>query len=94
MQFVYKAEAWNDTVIEFLSPTVNDTDGNLSFRTVLELDNIQENLTEFEYHSDPEFTKMMDKPISAGSIIIVNVSVSPWHTCVLPDRESIMQLSV
>lgn len=76
-QFVQKALSQNETVLEFLSPSVNDTDGDLSFRTVLELDNIQENLTQFEYHANPVFTAITDKPISAGSIIIVHVSVSP-----------------
>ncbi|KAK2832460.1 hypothetical protein Q7C36_015922 [Tachysurus vachellii] len=67
-EFIHK----NGTTLEFLSPTVNNTPEDLSFTTVLELDNIQVNLTEFEYHSDPTFTEIKDKPISAGIIIIVH----------------------
>lgn len=74
-EFIHK----NGTTLEFLSPTVNNTPEDLSFTTVLELDNIQVNLTDFEYHSDPTFTEIKDKPISAGIIIIVQVSVSLCH---------------
>ncbi|TTR20088.1 Plexin-B2 [Bagarius yarrelli] len=71
-EFVQEFISKNKTILEFLSPTVNNTTEDVSFRTVIELDNIHVNLTEFEYHSDPMFTKMVDKPISAGSIIIVH----------------------
>ncbi|XP_046728590.1 plexin-B2a isoform X1 [Silurus meridionalis] len=70
-EFVQSFINKNETVLEFLSPTVNKTPVDLSFRTVLDLDNIQVNLTEFEYHSDPVFKEKIDKSISAGSIIIV-----------------------
>ncbi|XP_053544414.1 plexin-B2a isoform X1 [Ictalurus punctatus] len=71
-EFVRKVISKNETVLEFLSPAVNVSLEDQSLRTVLELDNIQENLTEFEYHSNPVFEKMVDKSISAGSIIIVH----------------------
>ncbi|MCI4388937.1 hypothetical protein PGIGA_G00091900 [Pangasianodon gigas] len=70
-EFAQEYISKNETVLEFLSPTVNGSLEDQSFRTVLELDNIQVNLSEFEYHADPVFNPMTDKPISAGSIIIV-----------------------
>ncbi|KAM9467496.1 plexin-B2a isoform 1-T2 [Clarias gariepinus] len=71
-EFVQEVFSKNDTVLEFFSPAVNSSIEDMSFRTVLELDNIQVNLTDFEYHSNPTFEELTDKPISAGSIIIVN----------------------
>ncbi|KAK3518385.1 hypothetical protein QTP86_018492, partial [Hemibagrus guttatus] len=70
-EYVQEYDNKNETTLEFLSPTVNNTLEDLSFRTILELDNIQVNLTEFQYHSNPTFTEMKDKAISAGGIVIV-----------------------
>lgn len=84
----------NETVLEFLSPAVNVSLEDQSLRTVLELDNIQENLTEFEYHSNPVFEKMVDKSISAGSIIIVHVSATLCTTRYKPTDNSIHSVTV
>ncbi|XP_076862790.1 plexin-B2a isoform X2 [Brachyhypopomus gauderio] len=69
-EFVEVAFSKNNTVMEFMSPTVNKTYS--SFRTVLQMDNIQKNLTSFEYHPDPTFSNLTNKAITAGNIIIVN----------------------
>uniref|UniRef100_A0A4W4E4I0 Sema domain-containing protein n=1 Tax=Electrophorus electricus TaxID=8005 RepID=A0A4W4E4I0_ELEEL len=68
--FVQEAISKNDTALEFLSPAVNKMFS--SFRTVLQLDNFQKNLTTFEYHPDPTFFNLTNKAITAGSIIIIN----------------------
>lgn len=65
----------NETVLEFFSPVVNKTDINLSLRTIIQLDNLVENLTEFVYHPDPSFETLTEKAITEGSIINVNVSI-------------------
>lgn len=72
-QFVQEFTSKNETVLEFLSPAVKTTPEDLPFRTVVQLDNVQVNLTEFEYHPDPVFKDIIDKTISAGSIVIVQV---------------------
>ncbi|XP_035377013.1 plexin-B2a [Electrophorus electricus] len=69
-EFVQEAISKNDTALEFLSPAVNKMFS--SFRTVLQLDNFQKNLTTFEYHPDPTFFNLTNKAITAGSIIIIN----------------------
>uniref|UniRef100_A0A8B9L769 Plexin B2 n=1 Tax=Astyanax mexicanus TaxID=7994 RepID=A0A8B9L769_ASTMX len=72
-EFVQVAFSKNDTVLVFLSPVVNMTDHNRSFKTVVQLDNIKKNLTDFEYHPDPFFSNLTSPmSISASSIIIVH----------------------
>ncbi|XP_067247948.1 plexin-B2a [Chanodichthys erythropterus] len=72
MEFVQEVSSKNETVLEFLSPVVNETDVNLSLRTIIQLDNLVENLTEFVYHPDPLFETLTEKAITEGSIINVN----------------------
>ncbi|XP_066523018.1 plexin-B2a [Hoplias malabaricus] len=62
----------NGTVLQFLSPWVNQTLESQSFKTILQLDNVQVNLTDFEYHPDPKFQRLSNRAITAGGIIIVN----------------------
>uniref|UniRef100_A0A8C2GU31 Plexin b2b n=1 Tax=Cyprinus carpio TaxID=7962 RepID=A0A8C2GU31_CYPCA len=45
----------NDTVIMFLSPAVNESQ---FFRTYVQLDDLQTELTPFEYHPDPTFDRL------------------------------------
>lgn len=72
VEFVQEVEKKNETTLEFLSPVVNKTYINLSLRTVIQLDNLVLNLTDFVYHLDPHFDKLKDKAITEGSIINVN----------------------
>uniref|UniRef100_A0A671NR48 Plexin-B2-like n=1 Tax=Sinocyclocheilus anshuiensis TaxID=1608454 RepID=A0A671NR48_9TELE len=62
----------SETVLEFLSPAVNKTYINQSLRTIIQLDNLVENLTEFVYHQDPSFDTLTDKAITENSIISVH----------------------
>ncbi|KAL0196095.1 hypothetical protein M9458_009667, partial [Cirrhinus mrigala] len=62
----------SETLLEFLSPVVNKTYINQSLRTIIQLDNLVENLTEFVYHQDPSFDTLSDKAITESSIISVN----------------------
>uniref|UniRef100_A0A673J0U0 Plexin-B2-like n=1 Tax=Sinocyclocheilus rhinocerous TaxID=307959 RepID=A0A673J0U0_9TELE len=58
----------NDTVIMFLSPVVNESQ---FFRTYVQLDNLQTELTPFEYHPDPTFDRLSKTDITENSMIIV-----------------------
>ncbi|XP_043092553.1 plexin-B2-like [Puntigrus tetrazona] len=71
-EFVQVVGLRNDSVLEFNSPAVNSTLINLSLRTIIQLDNLVENLTEFVYHQDPSFVPLTDKAITENSIINVN----------------------
>uniref|UniRef100_A0A672KCQ7 Plexin B2 n=1 Tax=Sinocyclocheilus grahami TaxID=75366 RepID=A0A672KCQ7_SINGR len=62
----------NETILEFLSPAVNKTYINQSLRTIIQLDNLVENLTDFVYHQDPSFDMLTDKAITENSIISVH----------------------
>ncbi len=75
LQFVQKASNRSETVLEFLSPVVNKTYINQSLRTIIQLDNLVENLTEFVYHQDPSFVPLTDKAITENSIININASI-------------------
>ncbi|XP_051547360.1 plexin-B2-like isoform X2 [Myxocyprinus asiaticus] len=72
VEFVQEVTSKNETVLEFLSPIVNKSYENQSLRTIIQLDNLVENLTEFVYHPDPTFERLTDKAITEGSIINVN----------------------
>uniref|UniRef100_A0A673HVF2 Plexin-B2-like n=1 Tax=Sinocyclocheilus rhinocerous TaxID=307959 RepID=A0A673HVF2_9TELE len=72
LQFVQEVIYKNESVLEFLSPIVNKTYINQSLRTIIQLDNLVENLTEFVYHQDPSFVPLTDKAITENSIINVN----------------------
>uniref|UniRef100_A0A673HT16 Plexin-B2-like n=1 Tax=Sinocyclocheilus rhinocerous TaxID=307959 RepID=A0A673HT16_9TELE len=72
VEFVQEVIYKNESVLEFLSPIVNKTYINQSLRTIIQLDNLVENLTEFVYHQDPSFVPLTDKAITENSIINVN----------------------
>uniref|UniRef100_A0A672SP76 Plexin B2 n=1 Tax=Sinocyclocheilus grahami TaxID=75366 RepID=A0A672SP76_SINGR len=72
VEFVQEVSYKNESVLEFLSPIVNKTYINQSLRTIIQLDNLVENLTEFVYHQDPSFVPLTDKAITENSIINVN----------------------
>uniref|UniRef100_A0A672LMS4 Plexin-B2-like n=1 Tax=Sinocyclocheilus grahami TaxID=75366 RepID=A0A672LMS4_SINGR len=67
-QFVERSKHKNDTVIMFLSPVVNESQ---FFRTYVQLDNLQTELTPFEYHPDPTFDRLSKTDITENSMIIV-----------------------
>uniref|UniRef100_A0A8C1K0N0 Plexin b2a n=1 Tax=Cyprinus carpio TaxID=7962 RepID=A0A8C1K0N0_CYPCA len=71
-QFVQEFINKSENVLEFLSPVVNKTYINQSLRTVIQLDNLVETLTEFVYHQDPSFDTLTDKAITENSIISVH----------------------
>ncbi|XDV53389.1 hypothetical protein PO909_021900 [Leuciscus waleckii] len=58
----------NDSVIVFLSPAVN---ASQLFRTYVQLDNLQTELTPFQYHPDPTFDHLSKTVITENSMIIV-----------------------
>ncbi|TMS05053.1 Plexin-B2 [Larimichthys crocea] len=60
----------NDTVIQFRSPTVNES-LNQHFRTYIHLDNWVKELKPFDYHQNPVFDKLTKNVINEASIIIV-----------------------
>uniref|UniRef100_A0A8C1S019 Plexin b2a n=1 Tax=Cyprinus carpio TaxID=7962 RepID=A0A8C1S019_CYPCA len=72
VEFFQEFSFKNESVLEFLSPIVNKTYINQSLRTIIQLDNLVENLTEFIYHQDPSFVHLTDKAITENSIINVN----------------------
>uniref|UniRef100_A0A672SRZ7 Plexin B2 n=1 Tax=Sinocyclocheilus grahami TaxID=75366 RepID=A0A672SRZ7_SINGR len=76
LQFVQEVSYKNESVLEFLSPIVNKTYINQSLRTIIQLDNLVENLTEFVYHQDPSFVPLTDKAITENSIINVNATMT------------------
>ncbi|XP_016107110.1 plexin-B2-like [Sinocyclocheilus grahami] len=67
-RFVERSKHKNDTVIMFLSPVVNESQ---FFRTYVQLDNLQTELTPFEYHPDPTFDRLSKTDITENSMIIV-----------------------
>ncbi|KTF93563.1 hypothetical protein cypCar_00010427 [Cyprinus carpio] len=69
VEFVQEFINKSENVLEFLSPVVNKTYINQSLRTVIQLDNLVETLTEFVYHQDPSFDTLTDKAITENSII-------------------------
>uniref|UniRef100_A0A8C2BDC2 Plexin b2b n=1 Tax=Cyprinus carpio TaxID=7962 RepID=A0A8C2BDC2_CYPCA len=67
-EFVEGSKHKNDTVIMFLSPAVNESQ---FFRTYVQLDDLQTELTPFEYHPDPTFDRLNKTVITENSMIIV-----------------------
>lgn len=55
-----------------MSPAVNDSQ---LFRTYVQLDNLQTELTPFQYHPDPTFDPLSKTVITENSMIIVTVSI-------------------
>lgn len=72
-QFVQEGLKENDTVLQFYSPTVNCSCNIQSLRTLLQLDNVEEELKSFAYHPDPTFDELQKKAITETGIIIVTV---------------------
>uniref|UniRef100_A0A8C1IFI3 Plexin b2b n=1 Tax=Cyprinus carpio TaxID=7962 RepID=A0A8C1IFI3_CYPCA len=62
-QFVEKSTFKNDTLIKFVSPAVNESQ---FFRAYVQLDNLQTELTPFEYHPDPTFDLSARNVIQTG----------------------------
>lgn len=63
----------NDTVLHFDSPAVNCSCNIQSLQTLLQLDNVEEELKSFAYHPDPTFDELQKNVITETSIIIVTV---------------------
>ncbi|XP_019898522.3 plexin-B2 [Esox lucius] len=72
VEYVQDYVSKNDTVLEFESPEVNMSQaGQLAFRTLLQLDNVQVELKNFMYHTNPTFDRLAKDVITETSIIIV-----------------------
>ncbi|XP_069580096.1 plexin-B2-like [Brachyistius frenatus] len=71
VEFVQQALSKNDTVLQFHSPPVNCCSDVQSLRTVLQLDNVREELKYFDYHPDPTFNQLVKNVITETSVIIV-----------------------
>ncbi|RXN05275.1 plexin-B2-like protein [Labeo rohita] len=67
-EFVERAKEKNDTVITFVSPAVNESQ---FFKTYVQLDDLQTELTPFEYHPNPTFDRLSKTVITENSMIIV-----------------------
>ncbi|KAM9704713.1 plexin-B2-like isoform 1-T3 [Menidia menidia] len=70
-KFEEEALKKNDTVLVFDSPSVANCSDSQSLRTVLQLDNLVEELTGFKYHPDPVFDELAKNVITERSIIVV-----------------------
>ncbi|KAG7496795.1 plexin-B2-like [Solea senegalensis] len=71
-EFVQESLTKNDTMLQFDSPSVNKTLDTRTLRTVLQLDNVVEELKTFDYHPDPVFDDLSkNHVITETSIIIV-----------------------
>ncbi|CAG5926826.1 unnamed protein product [Menidia menidia] len=70
-KFEEEALKKNDTVLVFHSPSVANCSDSQSLRTVLQLDNLVEELTGFKYHPDPVFDELAKNVITERSIIVV-----------------------
>ncbi|XP_036977054.1 plexin-B2a [Acanthopagrus latus] len=70
VEFVQEVLSKNDTVLQFDSPSANGSDSQ-SLRTILQLDNVMEELKSFDYHPDPTFNQLNKNVITEASIIIV-----------------------
>uniref|UniRef100_A0A6Q2XLT3 Sema domain-containing protein n=1 Tax=Esox lucius TaxID=8010 RepID=A0A6Q2XLT3_ESOLU len=66
-----QAVSKNDTVLQFLSPAVNAS--YESFKTYVQLDNYERELTPFDYHPDPAFN-LFAKPIIITETSIISVT--------------------
>uniref|UniRef100_A0A7N8WT97 Plexin b2a, tandem duplicate 1 n=1 Tax=Mastacembelus armatus TaxID=205130 RepID=A0A7N8WT97_9TELE len=71
VEFVQDAHSKNDSVLQFYSPPVNSSLDTSSLRTVLQLDNLMEELKSFDYHPDPIFDQLTKNVITETGIIIV-----------------------
>ncbi|XP_078138497.1 plexin-B2-like [Centroberyx gerrardi] len=71
VEYRQEAHSKNDTVIQFLTPTVNRSYESQLFRTYIQLDNWPKDLKNFVYHPNPFFNELRKKFITETSIIIV-----------------------
>ncbi|XP_049891870.1 plexin-B2a isoform X1 [Epinephelus moara] len=71
VEFFQESLSKNGTVLQFDSPAVNCCANSPSLRTVLQLDNVMEDLKGFNYHPDPTFNELDKNVITETSIIIV-----------------------
>ncbi|KAM6962226.1 plexin-B2a [Tautogolabrus adspersus] len=71
-EFITEAKSKNDTVLEFHSPPVNCCKDSQSLKTLLYLDNLEEELKDFVYHLNPIFDPLKKSVITDSSVIIVN----------------------
>nr|XP_055046154.1 plexin-B2-like [Misgurnus anguillicaudatus] len=69
--FVQEFSSKNETILEFLSPTVPKDYEDQPLKIIIKLDNLEEVLTNFVYHPDPTFTDVGDKTIIEGTSINV-----------------------
>ncbi|XP_077565510.1 plexin-B2-like isoform X2 [Stigmatopora nigra] len=69
-QVVQDALSKNDSVLEFLSPAVNWSDGR-PLLAVVQLDQVKLELEAFAYHPDPSFDKLSKMVVTETSVIIV-----------------------
>uniref|UniRef100_A0A4W6D025 Plexin b2a, tandem duplicate 1 n=1 Tax=Lates calcarifer TaxID=8187 RepID=A0A4W6D025_LATCA len=69
--FIQDTLSKNDTVLQFYSPSVNSSFNTQSLRTSLQLDNVYEELKNFDYHPDPSFNKLNNSAITEASVIFV-----------------------
>lgn len=73
VQHIQDAQEKNDTVIQFKSPTVNNSLYH-HCKTYIKLDNWEKELKPFDYHPDPTFNELTKKTFTETGIIIVTVS--------------------
>ncbi|XP_030643312.1 plexin-B2a [Chanos chanos] len=71
-EFVEEAQNKSDTSLEFHSPAVNKSFENQSFKTIIQLDNVQEQLLSFDYYTDPVFKNLSNNIITEGGVLIVS----------------------
>ncbi|KAJ7997876.1 hypothetical protein DPEC_G00216720, partial [Dallia pectoralis] len=72
-EYLQKATSKNDTVLQFLSPAVNGSYPTKAFRTFVQLDNFERELSSFDYHPDP-FFNLLAKPIVITKTSIISVT--------------------
>uniref|UniRef100_A0A665UTN9 Plexin-B2-like n=1 Tax=Echeneis naucrates TaxID=173247 RepID=A0A665UTN9_ECHNA len=70
-QFVQESLSKNDTVLQFYSPSLNATQDTQSLRTVLQLDNIEEDLKDFDYHPNPSFNELAKNRGDVHSVLFI-----------------------
>ncbi|KAA8580094.1 hypothetical protein FQN60_005938 [Etheostoma spectabile] len=70
--FVEEALSKNDTILQFYSPAVNCCVDGQSPRTLVQLDDVQEDLKGFDYHPDPSFNDLAKNVITDETSIIID----------------------
>ncbi|XP_004083331.2 plexin-B2 [Oryzias latipes] len=72
VEFVQRVQHKNDTTLEFFSPAVNCCSSSQSLQTFIQLDNMEEELRSFDYHTNPTFNKLEKNMITDTRFVIVN----------------------